>query len=278
MDQLLQALIMGIAQGLTEFLPISSSGHAILIPYLLGWEDPSRQSFIESLAFSVVLHAGTLAALLVYFRQDWMRMIPAFFASIRDRSLADDPDRRLIWLLVLSTLPAAVIALFLNDLAETAFRQAGLVAVTLVIGAAIMWSADRWGPRTHTIDRLTRKGAVGIGFAQALALVPGISRSGISMSAGLFAGLDRADAARYSFLMATPITAMAVAYEGLKLIRGDVGGADPAAMIVGVISSFVAGILAISVLLRYLRRNSFTIFVVYRLVLAAVVLVVFLVR
>jgi undecaprenyl-diphosphatase len=278
MDQLIQALIMGIAQGLTEFLPISSSGHAILLPYLLGWEDPSGASFIESLAFSVVLHAGTLAALLVYFRADWMRMIPALFASIRDRSLGDDPDRRLIWLLVLSTLPAAVIALLLNDLAETAFRQAGLVAAMLVVGAAIMWAADRWGPRTHTIDRLTHRGALGIGFAQALALVPGVSRSGISMSAGLFAGLDRADAARYSFLMATPITAMAVAYEGLKLIRGEVGGADPAVLAVGVVSSFVAGILAISVLLRYLRTRSFMVFVVYRLVLAAVVVAVFLLR
>jgi undecaprenyl-diphosphatase len=207
-----------------------------------------------------------------------MRMIPAFFASIRDRSLADDPDRRLIWLLVLSTLPAAVIAFLLNDLAETAFRQAGLVAVMLVVGAGIMWAADRWGPRTHTIDRLTRRGALGIGLAQALALVPGVSRSGISMSAGLFAGLDRADAARYSFLMATPITAMAVAYESLKLIRGEVAGADPAVLIVGVASSFVAGILAIAVLLRYLRTRSFMVFVVYRLVLAALVVAVFLLR
>jgi undecaprenyl-diphosphatase len=278
MDTVFQAIVMGIVQGLTEFLPISSSGHAILLPYLLGWDEGSVPTFIESLAFSVVLHGGTLAALLVYFRADWMRMIPAFFVSIRERSLADDPDRRLIWLLVLSTLPAAVIALLLNDLAETAFRHPGLVAVMLVVGAGIMWAADRWGPRTHTIDRLTRRGALGIGFAQALALVPGVSRSGISMSAGLFAGLDRADAARYSFLMATPITAMAVAYEGLKLIRGEVGGADPAVLVVGVVSAFVSGILAISVLLRFLRTNSFLVFVVYRLVLAAVVVAVFLIR
>jgi undecaprenyl-diphosphatase len=141
-----------------------------------------------------------------------------------------------------------------------------------------MWAADRWGPRTHTIDRLTRRGALGIGLAQALALVPGVSRSGISMSAGLFAGLDRADAARYSFLMATPITAMAVAYESLKLIRGEVAGADPAVLVVGVASSFVAGILAIAVLLRYLRTRSFMVFVVYRLVLAALVVAVFLLR
>ena len=179
MEQLVQALVMGIVQGLTEFLPISSSGHHILVPYLLGWDDP----FIESLAFSVVLHGGTLAALLVYFRGDWLRLIPAFFASLRDRSLRDSADRRLAWLLVLATVPAAVIAFFLNDLAETAFRQPGIVAATLVVGAAILWLADRWGPRTHTIERLTARGAVGIGVAQALALVPGISRSGISISA-----------------------------------------------------------------------------------------------
>jgi undecaprenyl-diphosphatase len=274
MDQILQAIVMGIAQGLTEFLPISSSGHHILIPYLLGWDD----TFIESLAFSVVLHAGTLAALLVYFRDDWFRLVPAFFAGLRDRSFKDDPDRRLAWLLALSTLPAAVVALLLNDFVESTVRQPGLVAVMLVIGAAILWLADKWGPRTHSIDRLTARGAVGIGLAQALALIPGVSRSGISMSAALFAGLDRADAARYSFLMATPITAMAVAYETLKIVRGDVGGTEPAALVAGVVASFVSGILAISVLLRYLRTRSFNIFVAYRLVLAAVVLLVFLAR
>jgi undecaprenyl-diphosphatase len=274
MEQILQAVVMGIVQGLTEFLPISSSGHHILVPYLLGWDD----AFIESLAFSVVLHAGTLAALLVYFRADWLRLVPAFFAGLRDRSFRDDPDRRLAWLLALSTMPAAAIAFLLNDVVEGVFRQPGLVAVMLVVGAGILWLADKWGPRTHTIDRLTARGAVGIGLAQALALVPGVSRSGISMSAALFAGLDRADAARYSFLMATPITAMAVAYEGLKILRGEVGGAEPAALVAGVIAAFVSGILAISVLLRYLRTRSFNIFVVYRLVLAAVVLLVFLAR
>jgi undecaprenyl-diphosphatase len=274
MDQIFQALVMGIVQGLTEFLPISSSGHLILVPYLFGWDDP----FLESLAFSVVLHGGTLLALLVYFREDWLRLIPAFFRSLVERRVGDDPDRRLAWLLVLSTAPAAVIAVFLNDIVESAVRQPGLVAVMLVIAGAVLWLADRWGPRTHTIERLTARGAVGIGFAQALALVPGVSRSGISMSAALFAGLDRADAARYSFLMATPITAMAVAYEGLKLVRGEVGGAEPVTLVVGVVASFVAGIAAIAVLLRYVRTRSFNIFVLYRFVLAAVVLAVFLTR
>ena len=146
------------------------------------------------------------------------------------------------------------------------------------MGGVILWLADRFGPRTHHLEGLTFRGATGIGVAQALALIPGVSRSGISMSAALFAGLDRADAARFSFLMATPITAMAVGYEGLKLVRGEVAGAEPLTLVVGIVASFVSGILAIAVLLRYLRTRSFTIFVVYRFVLAAVVLATFLVR
>jgi undecaprenyl-diphosphatase len=274
MEQAFQALVMGIVQGLTEFLPISSSGHLLLVPYLFGWDDP----FIESLAFSVVLHGGTLLALLVYFRDEWRRLIPAGLATIRDRSFRDDPDRRLAWLIAIATIPAVIAALLFNDLIEETIRQAWLVAVTLVIGGVILWLADRFGPRTHRLEGLTFRGATGIGVAQALALIPGVSRSGISMSAALFAGLDRADAARFSFLMATPITAMAVAYEGLKLVRGEVVGAEPIPLLVGVIAAFVSGILAITVLLRYLRTNSFTIFVVYRFVLAAIVLVTVLLR
>lgn len=274
MDQVLQALVMGIVQGLTEFLPISSSGHHILVPYLLGWDDP----FIESLAFSVVLHAGTLAALLLYFRDDWRRLVPAGLAALRDRSFRGDPDRRLAWLLAASTVPAAVAALLFNDLIEQVVRHPGLVTVMLVVAGAVLWLADRWGPRSRTIAGLSVRGAVGIGAAQALALVPGVSRSGISMSAALFAGLDRADAARYSFLMATPITAMAVAYESLRLLRGEVGGGEPLALAVGVGASFLSGVLAIAVLLRYVRSRSFDVFVAYRVALAAVVVAAFLGR
>jgi undecaprenyl-diphosphatase len=274
MEQILQALVMGVVQGLTEFLPISSSGHLLLVPYLFGWED----AFLESLPFSVVLHGGTLGALLVYFREDWLRIIPAGLATVRDRSFRGDPDRRLAWLIAAATVPAAAVALLFNDLIEANVRQVEVVTLMLVVGALILWAADRWGPRTHRLTGLTFRGAIGIGLAQALALVPGVSRSGISMSAALFAGLDRADAARFSFLMATPITALAVGYEALKLIRGDIGGAEPLTLVVGVVASFVAGLLAIAVLLRYVRSRSFTIFVIYRLVLAAVVLATLLVR
>ena len=275
MDTLFQALIMGIVQGLTEFLPVSSSGHLIVVPFLLGWDD----RFITSLAFSVMLHAGTLLALLVYFRADWLRLVPAGLATIRDRSFRADPDRRLAWLLVAATIPAAVAGFLLNDLAETTFRGIGLVAVTLVVGAAILWLADRWGARTKSVEDVTFPLAVGFGAAQALALVPGISRSGISISAARFAGLDREAAARFSFLMAMPITAGAVIFEVRKLAAGGAGvTVSLGPLVVGMIAAFVSGALAISFLLRYLRTRSLNVFVVYRLVVAAIVVVVWLAR
>jgi undecaprenyl-diphosphatase len=261
---------MGIVQGLTEFLPVSSSGHLIIVPFLLGWKDP----FIDSLVFSVMLHLGTLLALLVFFRADWLRLIPAWFASLRDRSVRGDPDRRLAWLLVLSTIPAVIAGVLLNDLAERTFRSANLVAVTLVIGALILWVAERLGTRTRTMGDLEVPGALGIGIAQALALVPGISRSGISISAGLYFGLDRESAARYSFLMATPIIAGAGLFELRKVISGEAGvDVSLVPLVAGMIAAFVAGWLAIAALLRFLRTNPTTAFVIYRFVLAAVVIV-----
>jgi undecaprenyl-diphosphatase len=272
-DQLLQAIVLGIVQGLTEFLPISSSGHLIVVPALLGWDDP----FIESLAFSVMLHIATLLALLIYFRDDWLRLIPAGLASIRDRSLADDPDRRLAWLLIAATIPAVIAGVLLNDPIETAFRQPRLVAVTLVIGAAILFLADRLGSHARRMDSIGFPLALGIGAAQALALVPGISRSGISISAGLFAGLDRGSAARFAFLMATPITAGAGLWELRKVLVGEAGVSIPIVPLVGgMVAALIAGLLAIAVLLRYLRTHGLGVFVLYRLALAAVVIVAWL--
>jgi undecaprenyl-diphosphatase len=273
MDIYLQALVMGIVQGLTEFLPISSSGHLIIVPFMVGWTDP----FITSLAFSVMLHIGTLAALLVYFRADWVRLVPAGLSAVRDRTFAADPDRRLAWLLVAATIPAALAGFLLNDLIETAFREVGLVAVTLVVGAVGMWLADRWGSRTKGVGDVTFPIAIGIGAAQALALVPGISRSGISITAARFAGLDREAAARFSFLMATPITAGAALFEIRRLVSGDAAvSVSLGPLVVGMVAAFASGMIAIGFLLRYLRTRSLNIFVAYRLVLAAVVVVAWL--
>jgi undecaprenyl-diphosphatase len=273
MDQLVQAIVLGIVQGLTEFLPVSSSGHLIVVPALLGWHDP----FIESLAFSVMLHVATLLALLLYFRADWLRLIPAGLAAIRDRSFRGDPDRKLAWLLAASTVPAIIVGVLLNDAIETAFREPRLVAVTLVIGAAILWLADRLGSRARQIEGVTFPIAIGIGAAQGLALVPGISRSGISISAALFAGLDREAAARFSFLMATPITAGAGLWEFRKILTGEAGvDLRLVPLIAGMLAGLVAGLLAIAVTLRYLRTHSVGVFVVYRIALAALVVVAWL--
>ncbi len=273
MDTIVQAAVMGIVQGLTEFLPISSSGHLIVVPYLFGWTDP----FITSLAFSVMLHMGTLVALLAYFWKDWLVLVPAGLAAIRDRSFADNPDRRLAWLIAITTVPAVIFGLLLNDTIEREVRSAGIVAITLLIGAAIMWLADRRGPQDRPLDRLTFRAAGGIGLAQALALVPGISRSGISISAGMFAGLTRESAARFSFLIATPVTAAAGVYEAYSLIRGDSPGTvEIAPLVVGMVAALVSGLIAIHVLLRFLRTNRLTVFIVYRIVLAAILIVFFL--
>jgi undecaprenyl-diphosphatase len=273
MDTFAQAIVMGIVQGLTEFLPVSSSGHLIIVPALAGWNDP----FLNSLAFSVMLHIGTLAALLLYFQSDWRRLIPAGLAALRDRSLDGDGDRRLAWLIAVATIPALMFGLLLNDLVETRFREVGLVAVMLVVGGAILWLADRRGSRRLLEVDLTFPKALAIGGAQALALVPGISRSGISISAGLFAGLDRQSAARFSFLMATPVTAAAAAYETFKVVRGDFGlGIEAGPLVVGMVASLISGLVAIAVLLRFLRTRSTNIFVAYRILVAAIVLIVWL--
>jgi undecaprenyl-diphosphatase len=273
MDTLVQALIMGIVQGLTEFLPVSSSGHLVIVPALFGWDDP----FITSLEFSVMLHLGTLGALLVYFRRDWARIVPAGLAALRDRSFCGDPDRRLAWLLAAATVPALIVGFVFNDLISDRFREVGLVALTLVVGGAILWLADRNGRRDRAIGGLSFPLAIGIGAAQAVALVPGISRSGISIAAGLFAGLDREAAARFAFLMAMPITAAAGAYETFSLVRGESAvEVQLAPLVVGMVASLVSGFAAIAWLLRYLRTRPLDVFVVYRLLLALIVVVAWL--
>jgi len=219
MDPLVQALVMGVVQGLTEFLPISSSGHLILVPWLLGWDEP----FITSLGFSVMLHLGTLVALLVYFASDWIRLIGAGLASVRDRGIGDDPYQRLAWVLVAATIPAAVVGGLLGDTIENAARRPAIVALALVVGAAILWYADRVGRRDRETESISFPLAIGVGLAQTIALVPGVSRSGITISAGLLAGLTREAAARFSFLLAAPTIAGAGVLEAYHLVRGDAG-------------------------------------------------------
>jgi undecaprenyl-diphosphatase len=273
-DLSIQALIMGLVQGLTEFLPVSSSGHLILVPWLFGWKDP----FIDSLEFGVTLHMGTLLALLVFFWRDWLRLVPAGLASIRDRSLGGDPDRKMAWLLVVATIPAVLVGPLFNDTVESWVREPARVALMLCVGAAILWLADRWGTKLREMDTLTFPGALGIGVAQVLALVPGISRSGISISAGLFLGLTREAAARFAFLMATPVVAGAGVWEARKLLTHDAATPSPSAhlMAIGFIAAAISGLLAIRFMLEFLKRRPVTVFVVYRVAAAVLVFIVLL--
>jgi len=272
-DLSIQALVMGLVQGLTEFLPISSSGHLVLVPWLFGWKDP----FIDSVAFTVVLHMGTLLALLVYFWREWARLVPAGLASLRDRSLRDDGDRRLAWLLVVATIPAVIVGPLFESTFEDLVREPARVAVMLCVGAAILWLADRWGSKLREMASLTFGNALGIGLAQVVALVPGISRSGISISAGLFLGLTRESAARFSFMMATPVVGGAGVWEARKLLTGE-AGVHPSLhlVVIGFIAAAISGLLAIRFMLEFLRRRPVTVFVVYRVIAAAFVFIVLL--
>ena len=215
MDLSIQALVMGLVQGLTEFLPISSSGHLVLVPWLFGWKDP----FIDSVAFTVILHMGTLLALLVYFWRDWLTLIPAGLAAIRDRSFKGDPNRKMAWLLVVATIPAVLVGPHLRGDVEELVREPARDRPDAVRRRRDSVAGRSLG-RPTARDGLAHvpRVACGIGIAQVLALVPGISRSGISISAGLFLGLKREAAARFSFLMATPVVGGAGIWEGRKLL------------------------------------------------------------
>ncbi len=204
METILQALVIGIVQGLTEFLPVSSSAHLILLPRFLGWDDP----FLNSAAFDVMLHMGTLVGMVFVLWPDLVRIIRAGFASLRDRAIAADPDRRLAWLLLVSVVPAAVLGAALEPFFDTYFREMPIAIAGLVLlGAGALWLGERHGRRQRTLDDLRLRDAIIVGGAQALALFPGISRSGITIAAGLFLGLERPAAARFGFLIGVPIIA-----------------------------------------------------------------------
>jgi len=251
----------------------ASSAHLILVPILLGWHDP----FIESAAFDVMLHLGTLVALLAYFWRDLIRLLGAWLASIRDRSIGADPERRLAWLLVVSVAPAAILGAALESFFDEAFRvHWQWIALFVIVGAALLWLAERQGRQTRTLDGMTLRDAITIGVAQAVALFPGISRSGVTIATGLFLGLTRETAARFSFLMAVPVIAGAGVWKGRTLIGAGLGGAQIGELVVGVVMAAIFGFVAIAFLLRFLRTNPTTIFIVYRVLLAAVIVVAWL--
>ncbi len=268
MDHLIQAAIIGIVQGLTEFLPISSSAHLIVLPPLLGWTDP----FLNSNEFDVMLHMGTLLALVAYFWRDLIRLIGAGWAALREHSFADDPDRRLAWLLVVTIIPAGLLGVAGESFFDTYFRERlMLVPVLMAVGALVLLAAERYGRPHRDLDHLNLADAVIIGLAQALALFPGISRSGITIAAGLFRGLRRDSAARFAFLVGIPVIAGAGIWKLREVVAAPSGSIEYGPLVVGFATSAIVGFVAISWLLRYLRTNSLGIFIAYRLAFAAVV-------
>jgi undecaprenyl-diphosphatase len=258
-----EAIVLGIVQGLTEFLPISSSGHLRIVPAFLGWDDPGA-------AFTAVIQLGTMAAVLLYFRHDLVRIARAWLRSLRDNSERSALDARVGWYLIIGSVPIAVLGFVFKDQVETGARDLRLVGTTLIVlGFVLLW-AERVGARRKTMADLNARDGVAYGMAQSLALVPGVSRSGATITAGLFLGYTRADAARFSFLLSIP----AIVGSGLFELRkiGDDTMPSAGVTLLATVVAFVVGYAAIAWLLRYLGTHSMMVFVVYRVALGALVL------
>jgi undecaprenyl-diphosphatase len=265
-----QALVLGLVQGATELLPISSSGHLILVPWLFEWEYlETHDEFNQT--FDVALHVGTLVAVVVYFWRDVVRLIGAWVGSVRRRRV-QTADERIAWFVVVATVPAAAIGALGEDLIADHLGEPWQIAIFLAVFGVVLWVADRTPPRRE-MSGLGPGTAIVVGLAQSLALMPGVSRSGITITAARFIGLDRDSAARISFLLLIPIVFGASLWKGVTdVLLGDLPPGSTGPFVVGMISAAASGLLAIWGLLGYVRRHDYTLFVVYRLVVAAFVL------
>jgi undecaprenyl-diphosphatase len=261
-----EAVVLGIVQGLTEFLPISSSAHLRVVGSIFGWDDPGA-------AFTAITQIGTEAAVLLYFRREIGRIIVAWLGSLAGRRKGD-PDARMGWLIIVGSIPIVVLGLLFQDDIETTLRDLRIVAAALVLFSLILFWADRVGAKTRQLDQLTVGHGIAFGFAQAMALIPGVSRSGGTITMGLFLGYSRAAAARYSFLLAVPAVLGSGFFQAYEAMTGDVEGEGVSwgPTILATVIAFGVGLTVIAWLLRYLDRGSFTPFVVYRVVVGALIL------
>jgi undecaprenyl-diphosphatase len=264
----LQAIVLGLTQGATEFAPVSSSGHLILVPWLFDWSIVNDVELNKT--FDVALHMGTLIGAVVYFRRDIWRYLVAWINSIRARAITTT-DERLAWALVLGTIPGAVVGAVFESPIKEHLGEPWLIAVMLAVFGVVLWWVDARSPDDRGMDSIGLKTGIGLGIAQAMSLQPGVSRSGITMTAARWIGLDRESAARFSFLLAIPIIAGAGLYEGVDLLRSGFRG-YASEFFWGFVSSAVSGFVVIWALLGYLRRHSFKAFMYYRLGAAALVL------
>jgi undecaprenyl-diphosphatase len=285
---IIQAIILGIIQGLTEFIPISSSAHLIIVPWLFKWTDPA----LTSLSFDVALHLGTLAAILVFFWRDWVRLIGAWFLSIKERKVGADPDRRMSWFIVLGCIPGAIAGVLFESKIDTWFHTPGqpisqgamlLMAAIIALMACLLLAADKTASHLREMKDMKFKDALLIGLAQAAAIFPGVSRAGSTITAGLALGLKRDTAARFSFLLGAPIIAGA----GLKSLWDLVqagqagtgfGGSELMLFPIGIVVAAISGFFCIKYLLKFLQTYSTTVFVFYRWGLAILIAVIALIR
>ncbi|WP_257325329.1 undecaprenyl-diphosphate phosphatase [Pseudoalteromonas rhizosphaerae] len=262
---IIEIIVLALIQGLTEFLPISSSAHLILPSQILGWQD-------QGLAFDVAVHVGTLIAVIIYFRKEVVEILAAWFKSFGAQGATD--DSKLGWWIILGTIPAAVLGLIFKDLIELYLRSAWVIAITTILFGLLLWYADVKGKQTKTIYQLTWKSALMIGMAQAMAMIPGTSRSGITMTAGLMLGMNKQSAARFSFLLAIPVISMMGLYYTIELALGD-HVVDWTTLILGAGLSFISAYACIFLFLKIIERMGMMPFVIYRLLLG-VGLIVFL--
>jgi undecaprenyl-diphosphatase len=262
-----EAVVLGVVQGLTEFLPISSNAHLRIVGAAFGWDDPGA-------AFTAITQIGTELAVLIYFAKDIARIVAAWVASLFNAKRRSDPDARMGWLIIVGSIPIIVLGLLFQKQIETNLRDLRIIAIALVAFSLILYVADRRGAKDRELEDLTVGHGVVYGIAQALALIPGVSRSGGTITAGLFLGYTRSAAARYSFLLAIPAVLGSGLYEVYKSFKGGVHGAQVewGPTIVATVLAFVVGLSVIAWLLRYLNRGSFTPFVVYRIALGLLVL------
>ena len=259
-----QAIVLGIVQGLTEFLPISSTAHLRIVPAFCGWEDPGS-------AFTAVVQLGTMAAVLLYFRDDLWRIVRTWVRSLRDPALRSTLDARMGWYIGLGTIPIAIFGFIFRDQIESGGRDLYVIGTALIAFGLVLEYADRTAKRDRTLEQIGPRDAAFMGVFQALALIPGVSRSGSTITAGLFRGFDRESAARYSFLLSVPAVVLSGLFEARKI--GGEGSAGVGPTLLATLLAFVVGYASIAWLLRYLVRHSMTLFVIYRVALGALVLV-----
>jgi undecaprenyl-diphosphatase len=260
----LQAIVLGIVQGLTEYLPVSSTAHLRIVPAFMGWEDPGA-------AFTAVTQLGTMAAVLLYFRADLWRIARTWAASLRRPELRSGVDARMGWYILLGTIPIGIFGLVFSDQIESGARDLYLIGTTLIVLGLVLLYAEHVARRDRPLEDIRRRDGILIGFAQACALVPGVSRSGATISAGLFLGFDRESAARYSFLLSVPAVVLSGVFELRKI--GDHDGAGVVPTLIATVLAFVVGYASIAFLLRWLAHHSTAVFVAYRVALGTLVLV-----